>query len=118
MDFKLKQYIYFVKDMSGMRNFYVNTLGLKVMKNKLYSENEWLVLGGAGFKLCLHKSSDVGAVGSNKNKIVFAVDNVGKAREYLMSKKVKMGKHHVWDEIEASDSHDPEGNKFQIACVR
>ncbi|MEO8665307.1 MAG: VOC family protein [Ignavibacteria bacterium] len=118
MKFKLKQYIYFVKDMTSMRDFYVNVMGLKIIKNKFYPEADWLVLGGAGFKVCLHRSPEVGAQGNNRDKIVFAVDNVAKAREYLISKKVKMGKHHVWDEIEASDGHDPEGNKFQIACMR
>ena len=40
MKFKLKQYIYFVKDMALMRNFYVNILGLNIIKNKTYSEDK------------------------------------------------------------------------------
>ncbi|MBK8982653.1 MAG: VOC family protein [Ignavibacteria bacterium] len=118
MKFKLKQYIYFVKDMALMRNFYVNILGLNIIKNKTYSEDEWLELGGGGFKICLHYSSVPGLQGKNKNKLVFSVDDLGKARDYLIGHKVKMGKHHVWNEIEACDGFDPEGNKFQIASKR
>ncbi|MEO6694165.1 MAG: VOC family protein [Ignavibacteria bacterium] len=118
MKFKLKQYIYFVNDISSMRNFYADVLGLSIIENKLYPENEWLELGGDGFKICLHKSPNIGSQGMNKNKIVFAVEDVGKAREYLIGKKIKMEKHNVWEDIEASDGHDPEGNKFQIACER
>jgi len=118
MKFKLKQYIYFVKDIPTMRDFYVNILGLNIIENKRYPEDEWLELGGDGFKLCLHWSPTIGSQGRNKNKIVFAVENVAKAREYLIGKKIKMGKHHLWEDIEASDGYDPEGNKFQIACKR
>jgi len=118
MKFKLKQYIYFVKDMAVMRNFYVNILGINIIKNKTYPENEWLELGGNGFRICLHHSSKPGLKGMNKNKLVFSVEDTGEARDYLISHKVKMGKHHIWDEIEASDGFDPEGNKFQIASIR
>jgi catechol 2,3-dioxygenase-like lactoylglutathione lyase family enzyme len=113
--FNLKQIIFFCKDMKAMTAFYTNVLGLKIIPNAQYTQDEWVELDAGAFKICLHKSRKPGSASGNKNKLVFAVDNVAQAREYLISQKVKMGVHHIWPPIEASDGHDPEGNKFQIA---
>jgi catechol 2,3-dioxygenase-like lactoylglutathione lyase family enzyme len=113
--FNLKHIIYFCKDMKAMTAFYTDVLGLKIIPHPTFSPDEWVELDAGSFKLCLHYSSSPGSAPGNKNKIVFAVDDVAQARDYLISKKVKMGVHHIWPPMEASDGHDPEGNKFQIA---
>ncbi len=113
--FNLKHIIYFCKDMKTMTAFYTDVMGLKIIPNPTYPLNEWVELDAGPFKICLHKSGSPGSASGNKNKIVFAVDDVGQARDYLIANKVKMGVHHIWPPMEASDGHDPEGNKFQIA---
>ena len=115
MQFQLKHIIYFCADMKKMARFYTEVIGLRPVENPLYSPDEWLKLNGNGFDLCLHKSGKPGSASGNKNKLVFWVEDVAAARAYLIGHKVKMGVHHHWDEIEACDGHDPEGNKFQIA---
>lgn len=114
MKFQLNHIIYFCADMAKMTQFYTEVMGLTPLPGEHPAE-EWLELDGGTFKLCLHKSGKPGSAPGNKNKIVFLVEDVGAAREYLISKKVKMGVHHHWGAIDASDGRDPEGNKFQIA---
>ena len=118
MKFKLKRYIYFCQDIEKMLNFYRDVFLLKAKSNGIHEMSEWVELGGAGFNLCLHRSPSRAFEGRNKNKIVFEVEDVAEAREYLVSKKVNMGKHHFWDVGEACDGTDPERNKFQISGPR
>lgn len=115
MTFQFKQIIYFCKDVPALTRFYVDVFGMRPIENTTYPSDEWQELDGNGFRLCLHKSGKPGSPAGNKNKLVFAVDDVGAAREYLIKHKVKMGVHHHWGEMEASDGRDPEGNKFQVA---
>ncbi|MCW8131621.1 MAG: VOC family protein [Planctomycetota bacterium] len=118
MRFKMQSYILFAKDMARMRRFYEGVLGLKAATRPPYPAEEWLELKGAGFKLCLHRSSAPGSAPGNRNKLVFRVDDVKQARAWLVSKRVKMGAHHHWPHADACDGHDPEGNKFQITGPR
>ena len=113
MKFSIQSYIYFCKDMQSMIAFYSDVLGLKVSKRPRLPLEEWAELGGAGFKLCLHKAGKPGAP-MNRNKIVFKVADVGAARTYLLGHGVKMGKHNHWSHADACDGRDPEGNAFQI----
>ena len=118
MIFKIHSYIFFCQDMAKMTAFYNHVLGLKIQKNRYYLPDEWVELGGSGFRVCLHRSPSPSFEGRNKNKLVFDVEDVGEARAHLIANKVKMGKHHRWDIGEVCDGKDPEGNKFQIACKR
>jgi catechol 2,3-dioxygenase-like lactoylglutathione lyase family enzyme len=115
IQFDLKQIIYFCKDMAAMTAFYADVLGMRRVKNDVFPEDEWLELGGEGFKLCLHKAGAPGAPEKSRNKLVFRVKDVGAAREHLIARGIKMGKHHHWSQIDACDGRDPEGNAFQIA---
>lgn len=114
MKFRMLRYILFCKDMKGMAAFYSDIVGLKQSLRPGGSPAEWVELGGKGFRLCLHKAGKPGCAGRNRNKMVFEVDDVGAAREYLIEHGVKMGKHHQWSHADASDGKDPEGNVFQI----
>ena len=104
--------------MKIMFDFYTEVLGFKLIKDKDYHPEKWTRLKNGSFEICLHRSPKVGCEHRNKNKFVFQVDDVGKARDYLISKKVKMGKHHQWENCEACDGKDPEGNKFQVSKDR
>jgi len=115
MKFKIKSFIYFCKDMKAMSCFYADTMGLTVIPNPHFAPEDWLELGGGGFRLCLHRAEKAGSAAGNRNKSVFWVEDVAKARRYLLRKKIRMGGHMRWTEIEACDGRDPEGNKFQIA---
>jgi hypothetical protein len=104
--------------MRGMASFYTEALGLRVVPNKEFGPDEWLVLaspGRNGLRLCLHKAGKPGSPPYNRNKLVFEVDDVGEARRHLIAKGVKMGTHHHWPGMDACDGRDPEGNAFQIA---
>ena len=114
MKFDIQSQIYFCKDMKVMVGFYTSILGLKLSVRSGLSVDEWAELDGKGFRLCLHRAGKPGSPPRNRNKLVFRVDDVGAAREYLIEHGVRMGKHHVWPHADACDGHDPEGNKFQI----
>lgn len=114
MQFQLNHIIFFCADVERMARFYVEVMGLRAIEESPYKREDWLKLEGGTFTLCLHKSGKPGSPSGNKNKIVFKVEDVGAARECLLGHGVKMGVHHRFDEMEFSDGHDPEGNKFQI----
>jgi catechol 2,3-dioxygenase-like lactoylglutathione lyase family enzyme len=114
MKFTIERYILFCKDMQGVTAFYSDVLGLKPSIRTDTPASEWVELGTKAFRLALHKASNPGSKGSNRNKIVFRVDDVGAAREYLLDHGVRMGKHNHWAHADACDGKDPEGNVFQI----
>lgn len=114
MKFALQRYILFCRDMRAMTEFYGNVMGLKKTTRPGDSESEWVELGNKAFRIALHKAGSPGCKDRNRNKMVFEVDDVGAAREYLMEHGVRMGKHHQWSHADASDGKDPEGNVFQI----
>src|SRR4051812_2791229 len=103
MDFRLKSIIYFCADMAKMAAFYTDVIGLQPLPNDKYPADEWQEFQGDGLRLCLHRSSKAGSPQGNKNKLVFQVDDVGAARAHLIAHNVKMGVHHIWGEMEASD---------------
>ena len=118
MNFRIKHFIYFCQDMRCVTAFYTDTLGLRVVPNKDFGDDEWVELastGAGGLRLCLHKAGRPGSPPGNRNKLVFQVDDVGEARRQLIAKGVRMGTHHHWTEMDACDGRDPEGNAFQIA---
>lgn len=116
MDFLLKHIILFCRDMGTMVDFYEHILGLRRVPTPEYSADEWVKYEAGTVGICLHKAGNPSSSPGNRSKLVFWVEDVAKAREYLISKKVKMGVHHHWPDIEASDGDDPEGNTFQVAC--
>lgn len=111
MQFRLNHIIYFCADMAAMTAFYTQVLGMEPIANAQFPPDEWLELDGGGFKLCLHKAGKPGSPERSRNKIVFLVDDVGAARDYLLSKKVKMGVHHKWPGMDACDGRDPRGQR-------
>jgi catechol 2,3-dioxygenase-like lactoylglutathione lyase family enzyme len=115
MKFQLHRVIYFCADMEKMTRFYSEVMGLRAVERPLTKPEDWMQLEGGTFTLCLHRSGKPGSASGNKNKLVFYVDDVVAARDYLKTHKVKMGVIHQYGESAFSDGHDPEGNKFQIA---
>ena len=48
---------------AGYGYFYRDILGLKLVKRDEFDLSEWAEFGGAGFRLCLHKSGSPAFVG-------------------------------------------------------
>src|SRR5690242_7971791 len=94
--FDMKHLIYFCGDMKKMTEFYTGVMGLRIVPNAKYPVDEWVELDGGSFTLCLHKAGKAGSPPHNRNKLVFRVADVGKARAYLIKHGVKMGTHHHW----------------------
>jgi catechol 2,3-dioxygenase-like lactoylglutathione lyase family enzyme len=115
MQFSVHQLIYFCHDMTKMYAFYTDVMGLVPEPGSAPPEEGWVRLNTDGFALCLHKTGKGSSKGADNKKLVFQVDDVAAARAYLIGHGVKMGVHHHWGTMDASDGHDPEGNKFQIA---
>ena len=115
MTFTATSLIYFCGDMAAMRAFYTDVLGLAIVPSATFALDEWTELDAGTFRLCLHKAGKPGSPPHNRNKLVFRVADVAAARAHLIARGVAMGKHHHWDEIDACDGRDPEGNAFQIA---
>ena len=115
MKFATHACILFAQDLPALAAFYEGTLGLTRTPNPHYPETEWLELqGGPAFRVCLHSAVQPADPNTGRCKMVFRVDDVGLARDYLLRTGVKMGKHHHWSDRDACDGSDPDGNPFQI----
>lgn len=115
---KAARYIYFTKNISGMVEFYRDTLGMKVVtppKAMDYDAEGWVQLRSGGFEIGIHKASKPGSQGRNRNKLVLSVDDVAGARAELVAHGVKMGKHGISREFESCDFKDPDGNVIQLS---
>jgi predicted enzyme related to lactoylglutathione lyase len=113
--FNATAYILFVKDMPRLTAFYGEAFGFKQLKNARYKETQWLELqAGKGFKLCLHKFPKPGSPSGNRNKLVFGVDDVSKARAALKGRGARLGDIKTYADVDHLDGRDPEGNAFQL----
>ena len=115
---RLARYIYFTNNVGAMVSFYHEVIGLKILsppKAMDYDKEGWVQLGNKSFEVGIHRASKEGSQGRNRNKLVFAVNDVAKTRERLAAQKIKMGKHHVAKEYESCDFKDPDDNVLQIS---
>jgi predicted enzyme related to lactoylglutathione lyase len=121
MAIRMKQALLFVKDVSVMKAFYADLLGLAVVTKD--SSPDFTVLDAGGTRLALHaipkgRAKDVAIETTPRardlavTKLVFAVDDVLAERERLVAAGVSM--REPWS-FGACDGVDPEGNVFQIA---
>ena len=109
MKLELRRVILFVDDMDVMTEFYEQNLGLKVLTR----EPRWVDFDAGGTRLALHS----GASNPGRTKICFYVPDVAKARQELIDRGVRMGKHQEPGpgEPHLCDGKDPEGNTFQLS---
>lgn len=112
MNLQAKRFIIFTNQMKPMTEFYRDTLGLPVAENTV-NPAEFIQFDAGGFNIALHK----GAPGkpATRNKIAFYAKDVGKTREELLKRGVKMGKLTEGKVWHLCDGKDPEGNVIQIS---
>lgn len=112
--------ILFVQDVKRLKSFYADTLKLEVLEE---TPSEWLLLKAGSSKIALHKIGDQylnknkGSFKSERNtKLVFEVDNINVARDYLLNEKVQINEIKTFPDYAywLCDGEDPEGNVFQL----
>jgi predicted enzyme related to lactoylglutathione lyase len=108
----LNRVIVFVKDMTAMRAFYEQKLGLTAVG---YADEGWVSYDAGGSSISLHRQTGAKHSGGSALQIVFHSDDVPAAREELIARGVAMGKLWSGDGLSFSDGQDPEGNWFQIS---
>ena len=113
MQLALSRIIYFTNKMKAMTAFYRDTLDLSPIEDPDYAPSEFLEFDAGACTIALHKGTP-GTIAS-RTKIVFFVNDVGKTREELIRRGVKMGKFNPQSSLHICDGKDPEGNKFQIS---
>ena len=116
---RLSQVIVFAKDMSKMRAFYRDVLGLQPTDEA--KPDEWLRFDAGGAALALHAIPphiDV-AVGKPRTetaiKFTFHAGDVTAERERLVARGARMGEVRQFGALALCDGTDPEGNVFQIS---
>ncbi len=120
---RLGRAILFVKDFEGMRDFYCNSLGLRLVEGQ--DVPGWVDLDAGGARLALHAipseiAEDITIASPPQPredtpiKLVFVVSDVESERARLVSLGVRMSEVRPWG---SCDGVDPEGNVFQIAST-
>jgi catechol 2,3-dioxygenase-like lactoylglutathione lyase family enzyme len=101
---------YWTRDMDRAIDFYVNVVGLRLLRRE---GNEWAELEAAPIRLALH-GTDEEAPGSGT--VVFHVDDLDATRMSLGSRGVPFDEHigHVEGFARFATFRDPDGNPVQI----
>ena len=113
MKLAVSRMIYFTNKMKIMTEFYRDKLGLASIDSPISNPDEFLEFDAGSCTIALHKGS--AGQPASRNKIVFHSDDVGKTREELRSRGVKMGAFNPKSDLPLCDGKDPEGNKIQIS---
>lgn len=113
---RLTQLILFTGDISRLRGFYVDTLGLGVVEDT----PGWIRLDAGGVVIALHALPDEPAGDPTKPredsywKPGFHVDDVETTRARLIAAGVTMRAVFQFGDARFCDGLDPDGNVFQI----
>ncbi len=102
----------FVKNMTAMRAFYEQKIGLTAVG---YADDGWVSYDAGGSSVSLHRQTSAKRSGGSALQIVFHADDVPAARDELIARGVAMGKLWSSDGLSFCDGQDPEGNWFQIS---
>ena len=113
----LIEVIQYVKDMQSQVSFYRDIFGLQVLYPQgleNYSNEMWVTLNTGECVLALHGGGK-GRLGADTPKIVFGVEDIHKARDYLLQHNVPLGEvRTAAPGVFVCDGKDPEGNPFSI----
>ena len=113
----LIEVILYANDMQAQVEFYRDVIGLEVnFPDGIsdYSQEHWVTFDTGQCLLALH-SGGTRRIGEGLPKIVFGVEDLQAAREFLLQKGVKIGPvRTVGLNIAVCDGFDPEGNPFSI----
>lgn len=109
MKLDLRRVILFVDDIAAMTDFYEQKLGLKVLTR----DERWVDFDTGGARLALH----AGVSNPGRTKVCFYVPDIGKARQELVDRRVRMGREpgRATGDPQLCDGKDPEGNTFQLS---
>jgi len=120
MKLNLNTIILFVQDVERLKYFYTDSLNLEIVEE---TPSQWLLLKAGNCNIGLHKIGDQ-YVGKSElpftfhsnTKLVFELDNINDARDYLLNKKVLMQEIKTFPDYDywLCDGEDPEGNVFQL----
>lgn len=121
MKINLDTIILYVRDVTKLKTFYTDILGLAIVEEY---QSVWTLLHAGNGRIGLHKMGDQylgklkeGYQFDNNTKIVFEIDeDINKAREQLVIKNVVMKEIKTFDDYDywLCDGEDPEGNVFQL----
>jgi predicted enzyme related to lactoylglutathione lyase len=113
----LIEIIQYVKDMHSQVAFYRDVFGLQVLYPQGledYSNEMWVTLNTGVCVLALHGGGK-GRLGADTPKIVFGVEDIQEARDYLLLHNVTLGEvRTAAPGVFVCDGKDPEGNPFSI----
>lgn len=111
----LSEVIVYVAEMDRMVEFYTEAFDLAVTRGA--PEHGFVALDAGGVELALHagREGEEGELGPYAPKLVFEVDDLAAAREYLEAFDVELGEvRNPAPETHVVDGRDPEGNNFSI----
>lgn len=112
MSLQMRRVILFVKDMTAMKNFYRDVLGLRVKGDP--DDREWIELDAGGCAIGLHRGGR-GHAERGEPKIVFGSDDVAATRSRLIAQGARFGKVMDFDGLHLCEGKDPEGNVIQLS---
>src|SRR5580658_5005506 len=120
----------YVKDLTRMKEFYSEMLGIEPIVSELAKEwpESWAEFDAGGARLALHAipaeiargieiSSPPKPRERNPVKLIFRVEDVRAERARLESLGITMLNRSWQNPAESCDGIDPEGNIFQISSV-
>jgi len=114
---ELMEVILYVEDMQKQVAYYRDVLNFDVSYPAGlvdYSDQPWVTLQTGACTLALHGGGQR-RFGSDAPKIVFQVEDVEAARQYLIDSGITMGEvRSAAPGVTVCDGTDPEGNQFSI----
>lgn len=121
MKLMLDSIILFGQNISKLKKFYVEILGLEIIEE---TESEWVLLNAGNCHIGLHRVGMEFRIGSSEDfkvnsntKLVFNLDeDINEVRNRLLKAKVFVKEIKTFKNYDfwICDGEDPEGNVFQL----
>jgi catechol 2,3-dioxygenase-like lactoylglutathione lyase family enzyme len=121
MKLMLDSIILFGQNISKLKKFYVEILGLEIIEE---TESEWVLLNAGNCQIGLHRVGMEFRIGSSEDfkvnsntKLVFNLDeDINEVRNRLLKAKVFVKEIKTFKNYDfwICDGEDPEGNVFQL----
>ncbi|WP_247729991.1 VOC family protein [Halovivax limisalsi] len=109
---RVSEVIRYAEDVTRLTEFYTGVFDFEIAAGD--PAHGFVRFDTGDCSLCLHAGRDAD-LGDYPTKVVFAVDDVDAAREYLLDRDVEMGDiRSPAPGTRVCDGRDPEGNPFSI----
>lgn len=109
---RVSEVILYVEDVRELTSFYEDVFGLEIAAGD--PDHGFVRFDTGECSLCLHAGAD-GDLGPDAPTVVFPVEDVDEARDYLRDRGVEVGEiRSPVPGTRVCDGRDPEGNKFSI----